>query len=192
MKVRDVHFGPNAVTQTSSPDGSIYIRSIYPLESFPEKLTDSLDYWAAHAPDRVFLGQRDEGGKWRTLTYAETRSSARKIAAALLKKPLSIDRPIAILSGNDIEHALLGLGAMYAGIPYAPISTAYSLVSTDFGKLRHIFGLLTPGLVYAADAQTYRKAIDAVLPGDAELITKETFATLAPANGQVGDLPYSD
>ena len=178
MKVRDVHFGPNAVTQTRSRDGSIYIRSIYPLESFPEKLTDSLDYWAARAPDRVFLGQRDESGKWRTLTYAETRSSARRVAAALLTKPLSIARPIAILSGNDIEHALLGLGSMYAGIPYAPISTAYSLVSSDFGKLRHIFGLLTPGLVYAADARAYAKAIETVVPADAELITRETFGAL--------------
>ena len=190
--MRDVHFGPNSVTQTTAPDGSIYVQSIYPLESFPDRLTDSLDYWAARTPDRVFLGQRDPSGAWRTRTYAETRCAARSIAQALLTRPVSIDRPIAILSGNDIEHALLGLGAMYAGIPYAPISTAYSLVSSDFGKLRHIFGLLTPGLVYASDAHAYRRAIEAVLPGDAELITAETFATLAARNGQVEDLPRSD
>jgi feruloyl-CoA synthase len=145
-----------------------------------------LDYWAEHAPDRVFLGQRNLGqhgaGGWRTCTYAETRSIARKIAHALLKKPLSADRPIAILSGNDIEHALLGLGAMYAGVPYAPISTAYSLVSSDFGKLRHIFNLLTPGLVYAADAHAYRKAMEAVVPSDAEVITGETFGALLEAS----------
>ena len=83
-----------------------------------------------------------------------------------------------MLSGNDIEHGLIELGAMYAGIPYAPVSTAYSLVSTDFGKLRHIFGLLTPGLVYAADAKAYRKAIDAVVARDTEVITAETFSSL--------------
>jgi feruloyl-CoA synthase len=181
--MRDVHFGPNSVTQTTSPDGSIYVQSIYPLESYPDRLTDSLDDWAARAPDRIFLAQRDERGHWRTRTYAQTRAAARNIAQALLSRPVSVDRPIAILSGNDIEHALLGLGAMYAGVPYAPISTAYSLVSTDFGKLRHIFDLLTPGLVYVSDARAYAKAINAVLPdsrpNDTELITGETFAALA-------------
>jgi feruloyl-CoA synthase len=190
MKVRDVHFGPNAVTQTTAPDGTIYVQSIYPLESYPDKLTSSLDYWAERTPDRVFLGQRDEHGEWRTRTYAETRSAACNIAQALLTRRVSIDRPIAILSGNDIEHALLGLGAMYAGIPYAPVSTAYSLISSDFGKLRHIFGLLTPGLVYASDADAYRKAIHAVVTPDMELITKETFATLAAGSRQVEDLPH--
>jgi feruloyl-CoA synthase len=176
--MRDVRFGPNSVTQTNAPDGSIYVRSIYPLGTYPERLTDSLDDWAARTPDQVFLGQRDETGVWRTVTYAETRSAARKIAQALLERPLSIDRPIAILSGNDIEHALLGLGAMYAGIPYAPISTAYSLVSSDFGKLRHIFGLLTPGLVFASDAKAYAKAIHAVVTPEMELLTRENFESL--------------
>jgi feruloyl-CoA synthase len=89
-----------------------------------------------------------------------------------------MERPIAILSGNDIEHALLGLGAMYAGIPYAPISTAYSLVSSDFGKLRHIFGLLTPGLIFAADRTAYARALAAVAPQDAEVITAADFSKL--------------
>ena len=176
--MRDVRFGPNSVTQTNSPDGSIYIRSIYPLGAYPDRLTDSLDYWAARTPDRVFLAQRDEHGEWRTVTYAETRSTAGTIAQSLLQRPLSVDRPIAILSGNDIEHALLGLGAMYAGIPYAPISTAYSLVSSDFGKLRHIFGLLTPGLVYASDARAYCKAIEAVVTPEMEVLTRENFDSL--------------
>jgi feruloyl-CoA synthase len=190
MKVRDVRFGPNSVTQTNSPGGSIYIRSIYPLGSYPDRLTDSLDYWAEHTPDRVFLAQRDETGAWRARTYAETRAAARNIAQSLLNRAVSIDRPIAILSGNDIEHALLGLGAMYAGIPYSPISTAYSLVSSDFGKLRHIFGLLTPGLVYASDARAYCRAIEAVVTPDIELVTSETFPTLVSRRWQVEDLPH--
>jgi feruloyl-CoA synthase len=192
MKVRDVHFGPNSVTQRTAADGAIYVESIYPLEEYPDRLTDSLDYWAERTPDRVFMAQRDEQGEWRTSTYAQTRSAARNIAQALLSRPVSVDRPIAILSGNDIEHALLGLGAMYAGIPYAPVSTAYSLISSDFGKLRHIFGLLTPGLVYVSDANAYRKAIDAVLPADAELITRDAFATLTARTGRVGDLPHNN
>jgi feruloyl-CoA synthase len=179
VKVRDVRFGPNSVSLTQGEDGAMYVRSNYPLENYPDRLTDRLDYWAAKTPDQVFLARRDSSGGWRTKTYAETRAEARRVAQGLLSRPLSSERPITVLSGNDIEHGLIELGAMYAGIPYAPVSPAYSLVSTDFGKLRHIFGLLTPGLVYAADVHAYRKAIDAVLPENAELITAETFSALS-------------
>lgn len=183
MKFRDVRFGPNAVTLTRGPHGSMYVKSIYPLGSYPPRLTDTLDYWAEKAPDRIFLAQRagaaNGSGGWRALTYAQARAGARNVAQALLQRPVSVDRPVAVLSGNDLEHGLIELGAMYAGIPYAPVSTAYSLISTDFGKLRHIFGLLTPGLVYAADAKAFGKALDAVMPKDAELITAETFSTLS-------------
>src|SRR5215216_7158477 len=82
----------------------------------------------------------------------------------------SPDRPLVILSGNDIEHALLGLAALYVGIPYAPISPAYSLISTDFAKLRHIIHLLTPGLVFAADGESFGRAIERVMPPDVDVI----------------------
>ena len=177
-RVRDVRFGPNEVTLTKERDGTMYVRSIYPLAPFPRRLTDRLDYWATKAPDRVFLGQRDSSGGWRTKTYGEARAEARNVAQAFLNRPVSVDRPIAVLSGNDIEHAMIELGAMYAGIPYAPISTAYSLVSSDFGKLRHIFDLLTPGLVYASDVKAFGKALDAVMPANAELIDLHRFALL--------------
>ena len=94
-------------------------------------------------------------------------TKVRRIGAALLTRNLSAERPIVILSGNDLEHALLGLAANYVGIPYAPISPAYSLISSDFGKLRHIVNLLTPGLVFACNAQ-YARAIQAVVPPDVE------------------------
>ncbi len=110
---------------------------------------------------------------------AGTGRGARNVAQALLNRPVSVERPVAVLSGKDLEHGLIELGAMYAGVPYAPVSTAYSLISTDFGKLKHIFGLLTPGLVYAADAKAFGKALEAELPKDAELITAETFSTLS-------------
>lgn len=176
---RDVRFGPNQVTLTHGAHGSMYVKSIYPLGSYLPRLNDSLDYWAAKAPDRVFLAQRDGSGAWRSLTYAQGRAGARNVAQALLNRPVSVDRPVAVLSGNDLEHGLIELGAMYAGVPYAPVSTAYSLISTDFGKLKHIFGLLTPGLVYAADAKAFGKALEAVMPKDAELITAETFSSLS-------------
>ena len=82
----------------------------------------------------------------------------KRIGASLLRRGLSADKPIVIISGNDIEHALLALAAMYVGIPYAPVSPAYSLMSSDFGKLRMIIDLLTPGMVFASDGGAFAQA----------------------------------
>jgi feruloyl-CoA synthase len=155
-------------------DGTLYLKSSRTLPDYPERLTDRLVYWASVAPDRVFMAERPQagdgkGGGWHTITYAQTLARVRRIGASLLTRDLSAERPIVILSGNDLEHALLGLAANYVGIPYAPISPAYSLISADFGKLRHIVNLLTPGLVFACNAQ-YTRAIDAVMPRDVEVI----------------------
>jgi feruloyl-CoA synthase len=182
--VRQVRFPPADVECSARPDGSLVVRPLHPLGPYPDKLTERLDHWAVHAPDRVFLGERyqgaerDPGGEWRTATYAQMRASARNVAQALLERPLSAERPIAILSGNDIEHAVLGLGAMYAGIPFAPISPAYSLISSDFGKLRLIFDILTPGLVFVSAGAPFQRALQAVLPPDAELVISGDAAGL--------------
>ncbi len=134
--VRPVRLGPRDVVVDRRADGTIHLRSPHALPPYPAKLTERLEYWAATAPERVYLAQRDAAGGWRKITYGETLDAVRRIGAALLARDLSPERPIVILSGNDIEHALIGLAAMYVGIPYAPISPAYALISQDFGKLR--------------------------------------------------------
>jgi feruloyl-CoA synthase len=166
---RPVRLGPQDVIVTHRPDGSIHLTAPQPLGAYPNKLTERLQYWADVAPGRIFLAQRDATGGWRTVSYAQALAYARVIGQALLKRNLSAERPIAILSGNDIEHALLALGALYVGIPHAPISPAYSLISGDFGRLRTIFELITPGLVFAADGHAFARAIDAVVPPDVEV-----------------------
>jgi feruloyl-CoA synthase len=168
--VRNVALGPSDVVVEKGDGGVLYVRSPHTLGSYPEKMTDRLEHWADHAPERTFLAERGPDGEWQRLSFAEARRIGRNIGQAIVNRDLSPERPIAIISGNDIQHALLGLGAMYAGVPYAPISTAYSLVSTDFVKLRHIFGILTPGMVFAADGDKFSRAIDALLPEDAELV----------------------
>jgi len=155
------------------PDGSLLVRSPYELGKYAENMTERLDYWASHASYRTFLAERDTHGRWRNVTYAEAQYFARRIGQALINRGLSVERPVVILSGNDIEHALLGLGAMYAGVPYAPISTTHSLVSTDFAELRYIFELLTPGLVFVSDGTKYEQALHAVMPEAAELVVNE-------------------
>ena len=168
--LRPVRLGPRDYLLDRKPDGTIYIRSPHKLGDYPTKLTERLEHWADKAPDRTFLAQRDDRGEWRKVNYAEARQAARALGEALLHHDVSLERPVAILSGNDIEHGLLALGAMYAGVPYVPISPAYSLISQDYGKLRHVFDLLTPGLVFAADGEAYGRAIDAVVPADMEVI----------------------
>ncbi len=172
--LRPAKLGPADVVVERRADGAILMRSPHPLPRHPQKLTERLTHWATTAPDRVFLAQRDAqrstGSGWRTLTYAQTLAAVRAVAAALLQRDLSAERPVAILSGNDIDHALLGLAAMHVGIPYAPISVPYSLLSQDFGRLKAIMAVLSPGLVFAANGKAFARAIDAAVPGDAEVV----------------------
>jgi feruloyl-CoA synthase len=168
--LRPVRLGPADVLLDRRADGAILLRSPHQLQAYPDKLTRRLEHWANTAPERAYLAQRDLTGAWRSLTYRQALAQVRAIAQALLQRRLSAERPIAILSGNDIEHALLGLAAMYAGIPYAPISVPYSLMSSDFGKLKSIIKDLTPGLVFAADGRPFARAIDAAVPLDTEIV----------------------
>ena len=152
--IRKVALGPRDVAVERRAGGILHLRSPHALGPYPAKITERLEYWAAAAPDRIFLAQRGA-----TLTYAQALERAKRVGQYLLEKDLSAERPLVVLSGNDIEHALLHLGAMVVGVPYAPISPAYSLLSTDFAKLRAILELLTPGLAFVADRNAYAKAL---------------------------------
>jgi feruloyl-CoA synthase len=161
VKKRAIRLGPREVVVERRSGGVVHLRSPHALSPYPRKLTERLEHWARRDPDRIVFAQRS-GERWRTLSYAQALERARRVGAALLQRKLSAERPLIVLSGNDLEHALLHLGAMYVGVPYAPISPAYSLLSSDFAKLRYIFDLLTPGLVFASSAEQYKRAIDAV------------------------------
>ena len=167
--------------------GNIYLRSPDPLPAYPRKLTERLDHWAEHAPERVFLAQRGPDGAWRRLTYAQARSRARRVAQALLERRLSADRPVTVLSGNDFAHALIELGALYAGVPYAPVSPAYSLLSKDFAKLKHVMRLLTPGLVFASAREPFQAAIAAAVPGGTEVVYEVQKLEAGEATGAVDE-----
>jgi feruloyl-CoA synthase len=186
---RSVRLGPTDIVVERRADGCVLLRSPHALGPYPRKLTERLEFWAAEAPGRLFLAQRDGAG-WRTLSYGQARERARRVGQYLLEQQLSAERPLVVLSGNDLEHALLELGALYAGVPYTPVAPAYSLASGDFGKLRAIFELMTPGLVFASDRAAFRKAIDAVVPRDVEVIfepkERPVSAALDAAHAMVG------
>ncbi len=180
---RPVRLGPRDVVMDRRPDGSILLRSPHPLPPYPTRLTERLEHWAAVAPDRTFLAQRSADGEWRRLSYGEALTQVRRIGTALLERDLSPERPVVVLSGNDIEQALLGLAAIYVGIPYAPVSPAYSLISRDFGKLKYIVDLLTPGLVFASDGEPFARAIAATVPTDVEVVCRRRPPTGRPVTG---------
>jgi feruloyl-CoA synthase len=143
-------------------DGAILINSNIPLQAHPYRLTERFQHWSIVAPDRVFIGRKNEDGSWKTLSYSKAFEKVKSISQALLLRKVSASRPIAILSENSIEHGLIALAAMHIGVPYSSISPAYSLRSTDYEKLRHVIGLLTPGLIVVSDGRQYEKALMAV------------------------------
>ncbi|HVV93036.1 MAG TPA: feruloyl-CoA synthase [Hyphomicrobiales bacterium] len=179
--MRPLRMGPREVAMRTAPDGTIYVKSAHPLGPYGRRYLEPLEHWAGVAPDRVFLAERDAAGEWRRLTYAAALAEVRAVGEALLRRKVSVERPVAILSGNSIDHAVLGLAAGLVGVPYAPVSPAYSLVATDYAKLRHIVGLLTPGLIYAADGARFAKAIAAVAPADAEIVVGQNPPPDRPA-----------
>jgi feruloyl-CoA synthase len=174
-------FTPPDIELTEHPGGVLRLRSRDALLPFARCSGDWLEGWARTAPDRVFLAEREAGGGWRRLTFGAAREAARSIGEALIERGLSAERPVVILSENGIDHGLLALGALHAGIPFVPVSTAYSRISQDFAKLRHIAELVRPGLVYARDGAAYAKALDGGGFGDAELLVSANPPADRPA-----------
>ncbi|HEX9720769.1 MAG TPA: feruloyl-CoA synthase [Ramlibacter sp.] len=174
-KYRALEFPVSRVILRESAGGVCYMKAEQPLREHAPRLTDRLVHWARTAPDRIFMARRvrkadGTTGDWRRISYSEALDSARRIGQALIDRGLNAERPVAILSENDLEHALLALGCLYAGVPFCPVSPAYSTISQDHEKLRHALATLTPGLVFAADAARYGKAIAATVGPEVELV----------------------
>ena len=157
-----LNFAPALVEREELPGGGFILRSPMALKPCAATLCEHLDCWAGKAPDRPFLAQRDGAGGWRKISYSDALRQTRSVAQSLLDRAITADRPIMILSDNSIDHALLMLGGLYAGIPTAPISPPYALMSGDFGKLRQVFEVLKPSLIYVSDGARFAKALGAL------------------------------
>ena len=199
-KFRPLRFGVTRVTLKDGVPGTHYLKADQDLQAFPDRLTDRLQHWAQMKPTQTLFARRvklADGslGDWRHVTYAEAWNTSRNIAQGLINRGLNAERPVVILSENSLEHALLALGCMVAGVPFVPTSPPYSLISQDYDKLKHVLRTVTPGLVFASDAR-YAKAIAATVSGDMEIVMNEggvegkqvtTFEALCstPATAQV-------
>ncbi|HEU5297451.1 MAG TPA: AMP-binding protein, partial [Burkholderiaceae bacterium] len=150
-------------------DGSTVLSSTEALGWYPARLTDHLEQWAGEVPEHTFVARRDPSGQWQRIGYAQMLERAQAVGQSLLDMGLSVERPLAILSDNSLEHLTLAMGALWAGVPFAPVSPAYSLLSNDHAKLKHILGTVTPGLVFAIDP-SYAKAIAATVPLDTPVV----------------------
>jgi len=172
-KIRAVHLRTSGASMERRPDGAFIIRPDEPLEDYPRVLTERLIYFARVAPDRALAAKRRAGGPWRFLTYAEALRKVRSLGQAFLDRGLSVERPVAILSDNDLEHLLLMFAGQHVGVPTASIAPAYSLVSTDFAKLNHVMRILRPGMVFVSSGERYRRALETAVDPDIEGVFAE-------------------
>ena len=179
-------FGPTATSKIVRNDGSILLKLEQKLEEFPEKITEKLIYWAEKTPNATFIARRKspEPNDWFRLSYAKTLENVNSIAQYLLNLNFAENETIVILSENSIEHALLALAALHVGIPYAPISPPYSLISNDFGKLKQCLEIMTPKLVFAQNGKSYAKALE---------LTRDLFPEIKIVSvGETSEISFSE
>lgn len=159
----NAHWADQAVNVERRDDGSIILVSPHPRAEASRNMVEPLKKWALERPDTTFVAQRDADDNWERVTWAEAKDKVWSFAAGLIERGLAgadnNQAPLAILSGNSIDHALVTFGAILAGAPATPVSTSYSLQSTDFAKLKHVFSLLEPKVVFVEDGAAFSKAL---------------------------------
>ena len=162
------------VEMETRDDGTRILRSRRTRLATPERAWASCsDRVPRTPPIRVMLAERDGAGGWRKVTWAEAAKRAASIGQALLDRRLGPERPLMILSGNSVDDALMTLGALWAGVPVSPVSAAYSLMSRDFAKLRHIYAQVKPGLVFADRGTVFAAAFQALGDRRVELVVSD-------------------
>ena len=178
---------PRDIAVERRADGVIVLKSRFPLDPYEPHIPASVTKWAAARPDHIWLAQRrGPERQWRKVSYGEAKQTIDALTQALLDMDLPAGRPVAILSGNSIEHALMTQAAMQARIPAAPVSPAYSLMSQDHAKLKYLFGLVKPAVVMVQDGVMFEKALAAL---DLDGITV-IHVDRAPAN--IKSVAYAD
>lgn len=160
--VRDAKLWSPALSWETRPNGEVLVWREDPLGPYPDKINERLVHWAKVAPDRIWMADREGAEAWSTVTYAEALERVRRVGQFLLDLELSPEKPLAILSENSIAHAQMALGAQHVGIPSAAIAPAYGNSPSGFSKLHDIARQITPGLVFAEDAEAFTEAVDAV------------------------------
>jgi feruloyl-CoA synthase len=173
-----LRFAPPEIDVIDRDDGSRILRSPRTLDPYAEDLAKVLRQQADAIGDRVFLAERNTGGGWTELGYAEVATRSSGVSQALLDRGLrgllgEKSSTILILSDNGIDHALLQLGAMQIGVITVPISPLYSLASKDHSKLRYIFDLISPAMIYARNGRQFEKSLLVLDLKDTQVVVSE-------------------
>ncbi|MES2262725.1 MAG: feruloyl-CoA synthase [Pseudomonadota bacterium] len=185
-RLADISLAPASVHVTELDNGETLLRSPIELEPYQRSVPDMLEHWARVAPGRTLYAERGADQAWRTISYGEVRAAVRSIGQALLERGLSPGRPLMILAPNSIEHALLALAAMYVGVPLVPVAPAYALMSKDYAKLRHVFDMVEPGMVFVPRAADFLPALTAVGLRGAVLVSADE------AGAGCGSISFAD
>ena len=181
-----LEFAKPLVDVEALPEGGCILRSPTAVGVCAEHICTWLIDWAEKTPDRTFLAERPDDGNWVRISYSEALEKVRSIAQSLLDRDVSLERPVMLLSNNSIANGLLQLAAMFVGVPAVPVSPAYSLMSQDFGKLKHVFDLVDPAIIFAADGDAFDKALAAL---DLEGVD---VVTMSDARGRFGTSSFDD
>jgi feruloyl-CoA synthase len=190
--IRPVRLGSTACEVAHDADGNVRMRLTEPLQRYPRRYTDRLIQWALERPAQVFLARRPPDGPktgvWETLTFADTLHKVRAIGQSLLDRGLGAGRPVMILSENDFDNQLLALACTHVGVPYVPVTPAYSLLSQDHAKLKFLNERVRPALVFASSAAAYGRAARAAFP-EAEFVAGDAGHGATPFSVLQGAAP---
>jgi feruloyl-CoA synthase len=157
------------VQVTKADDGSLILQNKVPLAAYPDNLCTWLHQNAEKFPDKSFLLQRNAEGEWQGLTYAQTRAKVNRLSNGLVAMGLDAARPIAILSENSVNMALIQLAAMQVSLPIVPISFAYSVRSQTGGHIKHILDVTNSALLVMSNADVHMGKIKQWHIGDLQL-----------------------
>jgi feruloyl-CoA synthase len=154
-----LNYIPHNVIRADREDGSVLLSSRVPVGPVVENTGSWLHRWADEARDRVFIAERSGDG-WREVRYRELLQQVRAVAASLLARGLGAEKPICIISGNSVDHAILTLAAQYVGVPVVPLAEQYSLVKDAYPRLQYAIETVRPALVFAEDEKAYGAALE--------------------------------
>lgn len=190
--ITEPEFGTNGSARGIDVDRSsnvLTLKNITPLEPAWASTADALVHWATVSPEAVFLAERRTDGEWHKMTYAQVECASRRLARCLIAIGCSPDKPLVVVAGNSVDHALLSLAAQRVGVAVAPVSLAYATVASDFARLRYMIELAGPAAIFFGEAQNCRAAIDAVsdiapilVPGSASDESVRGIETISPAD----------
>jgi feruloyl-CoA synthase len=166
-------FAPARIDIEHQCDGRMILRSPTPLQPYADHLLAHLHHWAAAAPDRTFLAQRGPDNAWQQMTYGAMLRDVRNVAQSLLERGVGKQSPVMVISDKSLESATLQLAAMYVGTPAVPISPSYSLMSSDYGRLRHIAELVEPAIIFASNGKLFEKALSSLDLSNVQLVVAQ-------------------